>query len=116
MLPRLHNTKVCSDCKFFVPNHLERPNGYCRHGKSTTIDIVTGDLYHKYAYKMRIDKDMCGPDGRHYEKENNEIARIVRDTFDVYNTRMNLDNIRRFTIRFMFFWAVFRVLFAIIRS
>ena len=82
------NATVCRNCKFFMPDagwttrKLMVRHGMCTHKSASTTDVVTGEVTFREARLVRksdVDGGTCGPDGRLFEKEPNEVAKVVRE-------------------------------------
>jgi len=61
--------KICRDCKHFIGNNIE-----CR--KFSDTDLVSGKMTYDSARSARQDKEKCGEDGIHFEKNNFKIITV----------------------------------------
>lgn len=83
--------KVCRDCKFYKPNNEHISNikfskGFCTHPKSTTIDLITGDISYNLAMENRLLPSMCGEEGMLYEREDNVLRKVIRELSGINGT------------------------------
>lgn len=76
---------ICRNCKYFAPNHSWYSTdsavkyGYCRHEKSTTIDLVSGRKTYGSAESMREYDNLCGKDGKFFVDEPSSVKKYVRE-------------------------------------
>jgi hypothetical protein len=71
-LPKIHNKKICADCKFFISNKNE-----C--SKFGDVDIITGKYNYEQAIEVRNDDNKCGEDAIFFKKN---YFKFISITFD----------------------------------
>jgi hypothetical protein len=61
--------KICIDCKHFIGDSIE-----CR--KFSDTNLVTGKISYDYARSARENKEKCGEDAIHFEKNHFKIITV----------------------------------------
>lgn len=110
---------VCKNCKYFRKNKInaedaEYPeDNYCTHTKSTSFDIVSGNVFFESAYTMRSEDELCGLNAKHFEKEHEYIL-FLREHIV---TKKNMNYMQFFTKAIVYFTIIliiFRLIVGII--
>ena len=64
---RAFSTKICRDCKYFTGETCK---------KYFITDIVTGEKSYYYARAVRENKEKCGEEAIHFEKNHYKIVTV----------------------------------------